>query len=141
MLGLFLDPAYNRCLGYSLSRGAGLHALLQGRALTVSEDPSFFIEMPDLTGLLIYSYGPKGADLAIKMRVRGIPVITIDAVLDASVPAVLNACEDCFHRLTDLPRLPVSERWVDGFRKMCRWWAMTISFFVKTMIRLFRIRP
>ncbi|TVP76019.1 MAG: response regulator [Puniceicoccaceae bacterium] len=102
MLGLFLDPAYNRCLGYSLSRGAGLQALLMGRALTVSEDPSVFIKMQGLAGLIVYSYGQEGADLAIRIREREIPVISMDAVLDDSIPAVLNACEDCFRRLTDL---------------------------------------
>ncbi|TVP81084.1 MAG: LacI family transcriptional regulator [Puniceicoccaceae bacterium] len=102
MFGLFLDSAYNRCLGYSLSRGAGLQALLMGHPLTVSEDSTIFTEMPGLAGLLIFSYSQEGADLAIRVRDQKIPVISMDAVLDDSIPAVLNACEDCFRRLTDL---------------------------------------
>jgi len=102
MFGCYINPNFNQSLGFALSRGAAFHAELTDLPLVVSDDAAFFAELPNLSALLVYTFADLPEDLARRLKHNRIPTISLDAIVDASIPAVVNDCGDCFYRLTQL---------------------------------------
>ncbi|MFW5874411.1 MAG: response regulator, partial [Verrucomicrobiota bacterium] len=91
---------WNLPIGFSMARGGSVAAEIFGLRLLISDDLDALAESEDLRGCICYAVHRKDLPLVAKVRSDGLPVVTLSACLDDTVPCILPDDEDCFRKMT-----------------------------------------
>jgi signal transduction histidine kinase/DNA-binding LacI/PurR family transcriptional regulator/DNA-binding response OmpR family regulator len=99
-VGFYLNPRWNRNVGYSMALGASSAAAITGRRLIIAEQEDALEDLP-LAGLLFFDMTGDGDALARRMIARGVPVVSLARPVDDSIPTVLLDNQLGSRRLTE----------------------------------------